>query len=174
MKDINISAFLKKMKSGDFFRGCNMPMGYVADFPIISVIGEKPVLKVPFLRYKMTGEVDKTLVFPVKFVLTFSLPDMKPVAFEDLEYNKVFRKIDFTKPIGYFRHDAIKTLTKKDYAEHKAKLFTMYNQLATCVLEGQDFANDAEFKNLLGDLLEPSVKPIYKALDENFYNTYLA
>lgn len=174
MRDIDICKFLRKSKAEDFYLGCNMYMGYVAGLPIISAVGNKLCLKVPYLKYKVTGEVDKTLVYPVKYVLTYSLPDLKPVGFEDLEYNKTFRKVEFNRPIGYFRHDAIKALSKKEYADKKAELFSMYNELAASLIENKPYSRINEFKKLLNIIIEPSVKPIYKALDNTFYKNYLS
>ncbi|MBE7011237.1 MAG: hypothetical protein E7415_01025 [Ruminococcaceae bacterium] len=174
MKEINIMEFLKEEKTGDFHLNCGLPIGYVAGFPIVAVKSGKACLKIPFLKYKITGQVDKTLVYPVKYVLTYSLPEMKPIGFEDLEYNIVFKHIDFNKPIGYFRHDAIKSLTKKAYAEKKNELLELYDDLAMTVVDKKPFSDGEEFKKVLNMMLEPSVKPIYKVLDRDFYDKYLA
>lgn len=174
MKDINVAEIIKKAKASEFCLGCSMPIGYVPGYPIVSIVAGKPCLKVPFLKYKITGEVDKTLVYPVKYVLTYALPSMKAVGFEDLEYNSVFKKVDFSKPIGFFRHDEIKSLSKKEYKEKKDELFAMYDDFANAILNKKAFTKAGEFKKLLGIMLEPSVKPIYKALDEKFYDNFLA
>ena len=176
MTDININKFLKEAKTSDFQLNCGMPLGYVTGFPIISAVGKKLCLKVPFLKYKVTGEVDKTLVYPVKYVITYSLPDMKPVCFEDLSYNKAFSKIDFSQPIGFFRHDAIKNLNKAAYKEKKEELIGMYDKLASALINNTPYTreDEAEFRNLLSIMLEPSVKPIYKSLDGKFYDKFLA
>jgi hypothetical protein len=171
---INIIDFLKEEKTESFQIGCGMPIGYVAGLPIISKKGDKVLLKVPFLKYKVTGVVDKTLVFPVKYVLTYSLPDMKPVGFEDLEYNSAFRKLEFDKPIGYFRHEAIKSWSKKTYKAKKEELMGLYDKLATALVENGAFSEEESFKALLKTVIEPSVMPIYKALDGKFYDKYLA
>lgn len=42
-----------------------IPMGYVPGMPIIAILNDQLVAKVPFLRYKATGEIDRTLVFPI-------------------------------------------------------------------------------------------------------------
>ncbi len=174
MKDINIAEFIKKEKTGDFYLGCSVPIGYVAGLPIVSIVAGKPCLKVPFLKYKITGEVDKTLVYPIKYVLTYALPSMKPAGFEDLEYNRAFKKIDFNKPIGFFRHEAIKSLSKKEYKEKKKELLSMYDGMINAILSKTPYTGVGEFKKLLNVMIEPSVKPIYKVLDERFYDNFLA
>lgn len=173
MNKINISKFLKEAKTSTFQSGCRMPMGYTAGLPIISAKCGKVCLKVPFLRYKVTGVVDKTLVFPIKYVLSYSMPNMFPIGFADLDFNVIFRKVDFTKPIGYFRHDAIKTLSKSEYESKRKELMAMYDELANALINNEAFKKEAEFKALLNMLIEPSLKPIYKVLDKEFYNKYL-
>ncbi len=174
MKDIKIAEFLKSEKQSAFCLGCAMPLGYVAGFPIIGAVAGKLYLKVPFLKYKVTGEADKNLVFPVKYVLTYSLPDMKPVGFEDLEYNRVFKKVEFNKPIGFFRHEAVKNFSKAEYLEKKDELLSMYDDVIKALTEKIPYPRTAEFKKLLNVMIEPSVKPIYKALDKTFFDNFLA
>ena len=176
MKDINILNFLKVAKTSDFQLSCGMPLGYVSGLPIVSIQGGKVCLKVPFLKYKVTGEVDKTLVYPVKYVITYSIPSMLPVGFEDLSYNEAFRKVNFNEPIGFFRHDAIKTLDKMAYKKKKEELLSMYDKLASALVNNTAYSLEEEtaFKDLLGMMLEPSVKPIYQVIDKKFYDKFLA
>jgi len=174
MNDINIAKFIKAEKRGEFHLGCALPMGYIAGLPTIGVVAGKPYLKIPFLKYKITGEVDKTLVFPVKYVLTYSLPDLKPVSFEDLAYNRAFRKVDFAKPIGLFRHDAVKNLSKAEYTQKREELFSMYDNMIKAMLTKSQYADMGKFKKLFNMMIEPSVKPIYKAIDKIFYDNFLA
>lgn len=52
----------------------------------------------------------------------------------------------------------------------------MYDKLANAILYGEEYS-DLEFsgfRELLNIMIEPSLKPIYKALDSDFYNTYFA
>ena len=174
MNDINIAKFIKKEKTSAFCLGCSLPIGYVADLPIIGVVSGKLCLKVPYLKYKITGEIDKTLVFPVKYVLTYSLPDLKPIGFEDLAFNPAFRKVDFNKPIGFFRHEAIKALSKAEYQKSRSELLSMYDNVIKAILTKTPYKGTSAFKKLLNTMLEPSVKPIYKALDKKFYDNFLA
>ena len=174
MKNMKLAAFLKSEKRSAFYEGCALPLGYVPGLPVIGAVAGKLCLKVPYLKYKITGEVDKTLVFPARYVLTYSLPDMRPVGFEDLAYNRAFRKVDFGKPVGFFRHDAIKSLTKKEYKEKRDALMSMYDEVIEAILAKKPYARGGEFKKLLGMMIEPSQKPIYKAIDKKFYDNFLA
>ena len=100
----------------------------------------------------------------------------QPAGYEDLSVNAVFSKIDFEKPIGYFRHESIKNFTKQEYKAKKEELYAMYDKIINALLNNARYTeadNDA-FKTLLNIMIEPSLKPMYTALDEEFYKKYLA
>ena len=174
-KIISTKNIVKTFASTDFAAQCAIPLGYNIGLPVLSIRNGKPTLILPFLKYKITGEVDKTLIYPIRYTVTVNLPNVNPVAFENLEYNRVFSKVDFAKPVGYFRHEAIKALTRKEYVDAKNKLYTRYDRLIAAALdEKEPSATDvAEFRELISTIIEPSLKPIYKALDKDFYDKYL-
>ena len=60
-----------------------IPMGYVPGIPMLTIKNDCLIAIVPFLRYKTTGEKDRTLVFPIRYVLEYSLPELTLVKFAD-------------------------------------------------------------------------------------------
>lgn len=170
-----VKDILKKMKNNDFVLNCLMPMGYSYGLPILQIRNERLCLAIPYLKYKATGEVDKTLVYPIHYEVTVALPVVKPVEFIDLQYDERFAKIDFSAPIGYFRHEAIKHLSKKEYEAARDELFACYDKVIDALLNGTDYseADETRMKELIQMLVEPCTLPIYKALDEDFYNKYM-
>ena len=175
MKNIEVSKILKGVKSSGFFRNTEIPLGYVDGLPIITVKNKIPCLIIPFLKYKITGVVDKTLVFPVKYCITVSLNDGKIIGYTNLSFDEKFKKIDFEKPVGFFRHDAVKNYSKIEYKEKKKELYGMYNKIISSMLNGEacDIFDVEDFTQLLNIIIEPSLKPIYEALDKEFYDKYL-
>ncbi|MBQ4630383.1 MAG: hypothetical protein IJB70_05315 [Clostridia bacterium] len=173
---INIAEILKELKTSAFMRSCYIPMGYSAGFPIVHKLNSNVCITIPYLKYKITGEVDKTLVYPVKYAVTISLPKKNVVKYEDLSIHPSFKRVEFDKPVGFFRHDAIKEYNKARYESEKEKLFELYNAIIECELNSKPCNKDDEnkFKELLGILVEPSIKVIYKVLDGEFYNKYMA
>jgi len=167
---------IKDIKNTDFVRNCGIPLEYVAGAPIFRVTNSKPYLVIPFLRYKMTGVVDKTYVYPIRYTITISIPDKKIVGFEDLSINPRFRKVDFGKPIGLFRHESVKNYTQKQFKDERAKLYAFYDNILTALVAKEEIttADDEAFSALLKVLLEPSLKPIYRVLDKEFFDKYLA
>ena len=174
--EMNMQALLKELKTSDFVLNCQLPMNYIPGFPVLTVRNDRLCVMVPFLRYKITGKVDKTLVYPIRYLLTLSLPEKRVVGFEDLSVNPVFRKVDFEKPVGYFRHEAVKNMNKTEYNKNRTRLFAMYDKIVDTVLYDSDYTreDDEQFRELLRIMLEPSLLTIYKFIDRDFYNKYLA
>ena len=149
----------------------SMPLGYTCGYPVITVKHARACAVLPFLKYKVTGAVDKTQVFPIRFLVTYSVKDGVITAFEDLQENPAFEGVDFNEPVGLFRHDAIKELSKSEYKEKQQELYAMYDRFTEAVVAGEDYpAGELEkFHALLSKMTEPSLKPFYRALYPAFY-----
>ncbi|WP_276864355.1 hypothetical protein [Mediterranea massiliensis] len=173
-KKFSLQNILTGLKSNPVIAG-SVPLGYTYGYPMLSNIQGELCLKVPFLRYKVTGEVDRTLVFPIRYLATFTLPEMKLVSLDDLAYRRAFSKIEFDKPCGLFRHEQIRTLTREQYNQARTALFGLYDKAIGSMLEGTEFSSkDSEqMKRILGGIVEPSLKPMYERLDAKFYHSYL-
>jgi len=171
----SISAILKETKTNSFILNCEMPLGYAPVLPLLKIVNDQLCLVVPFARYKMTGEPDRTLVYPIRYAVTLVLPENRPVAFQNLAFEERFAQVQFSNPVGYFRHEAIKHLKKAEYQALRAELLSLYDKLAGALLgEGEYTDQDEErMQTLLKMLVEPSLLPFYKALDEDFYRKYL-
>lgn len=173
---IETKEVLSGLKKSNFVNACGLPMGYVQGLPILHIKNDRLCMTVPYLKYKITGEVDKTYVYPIKFTVTLSLPENKIIAFKDLEFEPAFKKVAFLKPVGLFRHDAIKHLNKNEYAAKKDELFSQYDRIINALLYSGEYSatDEQRMSELIQLLIEPSLKPIYKALDSDFYNKYIA
>lgn len=172
---INVKDILRGTKSDSFILNCNMPMGYSAGLPILHIRNEELCLTIPFLKYRVTGQVDKTLVYPIRYTTTMLLPEKTFIEFRNLAYQPRFQKVDFSKPVGLFRHEAVKHLTKQEYQSARDELLGLYDKVIRALLYGEEYGAQEEqrMKQLLQMLVEPSLLPIYKALDGDFYNKYL-
>ena len=172
----NTAEMIEKIRKSNFVHYCGMPMGYTAGYPLLSIRNERLCLIIPFLKYKVTGVVDKTLVYPIRYIITISINNGSVAGFEDLSYRRAFTEVDFNKPVGYFRHDSIKNMNKKEYMEKKNELLSMYDKMAAAVMGNGEFTeeDDLAFYELLNKMLEPSLKEEYKFLDADFYGKYLS
>ncbi|MCC8104177.1 MAG: hypothetical protein LIP11_18625 [Clostridiales bacterium] len=160
---------------GDFTLGCQMPLQYRAGMPVFGKRNRRVYLIIPFNYCKITGVVDQTEVYPIRYTITLTLPDGRPVAYEDLSMNTAFGKQDFAKAVGYFRHDSIKNMKAAEYKALEAEIYDLYNQLLEDLLDrGEtDAADEKKLSKLLGRYLPPALKPQYRLLDSDFYFTYL-
>lgn len=176
MKNIDVRSLVKNVSKGETFMNSGIPLGYVSNIPVLKQVNGKYCLVIPYLKYKLTGVVDKTLVFPARYALTVSVPHGKIVGLDDFSYDERFKKVDFTKPIGFFRHDAVKSFTKDEFNKKRDELYKAYSEIVSAKLDGTPVPESAEktFSKLIRIILEPSLYPIYKAIDEDFYNKYLA
>jgi len=152
-----------------------MPMGYVPGIPMLSVVNDRLVAIVPYLRYKVTGVEDETLVFPIRYTATYSLPDMAFVDFSDLMFDPRFGDIEFNKSIGLFRHQAIKGLDKNEYQSLRAETLSSLDKLSDMLLFGSPYSltDDLTLQKQLQTIVEPSLKKYYKTIEPDFFNKYL-
>jgi len=166
---------LNSLKTSDFLQHSNIPLGYTPGLPIPAMRGKSSCLVVPMLKYKITGEVDHTMVFPPRFVVTATADKAAVVAFEDLKYDNRFKLIDFDSPVGVFRHAEIRHLTKQEYEEARAELYGVIDMKLKALDGGCDFdeMDTMKFSRLYSMLLEPAVKPFYKAIDKDFVAAYV-
>ena len=166
---------LKSLKTNEFLLNSNIPMGYTPGIPMLSLRNGEPCLVIPFLKYQMTGEIDRTRVFAPRFVVTVVMNDGKVVKYEDLMYDSRFEEIDFKKPIGLFRHSSIKHLKKDDYNKLRNDIYALLDALSDSMTGKMEFDEmDAlKINKLFSVLLEPSMKPFYHAIEKTFFETYI-
>lgn len=166
---------LKSLKTNEFLLNSNIPMGYTPGIPMLSLRNGVPCLVIPFLKYQMTGEVDKTRVFAPRFVITVVMNEGKVVKYEDLMYDSRFEEVDFRKPVGLFRHSSIRHLKKDDYNKMRNEIYELLDALSDSMIGKMEFDEmDAmKFSKLFSVLLEPSMKPFYHAIDKFFFETYI-
>ena len=174
-KIFSTEALIHSLKSNKLIQHSNISMGYVPGLPIISILNGNLCMKVPYLKYKVTGEVDKTFVYPIKFIVTISIPEETVIGIEDLSFNESFADVEFNNPIGLFRHDAIKNLNKEAYSNLRKALYVEYDKIVSYLTDrgAYTLTDESHFKSLFNVILEPSLYPFYRAIDTDFTNKYL-
>ncbi len=152
-----------------------IPMSYTPGIPFLSVSNEELCINVPFLRYKVTGEKDKTLVYPIRYVVTYVIPENIMIRFVDLAYTPLASKIDFNKPVGHFRHRAIADLNRDQYNALRRDTLDALNHVAAEMLgeEDEDPETDTRLYELMSRIVEPSLYPIYHKLAPSFFKKYI-
>lgn len=171
----SVEKILNEWKTNPLFLNLQLPLGYTAGIPLLQIRNEQLCLQIPYLKYRVTGVADKTLVYPIRYVVTLVLPEKKLVDFQDLSFQAQFGKVDFNAPVGLFRHEAVRHMSKSEYWDTRKELLAHYDKVIQALLYGADYTpeEEAQMRTLLRTMVEPSQWPIYKALDEDFYNKYL-
>ena len=173
--NFSTATLIEGLKSNEFIQLSSIPMSYVPGLPILSLLNDNLCIKIPYLKYKVTGEVDKTLVFPIKYIVTITIPEGIIVEFKDMDYDPAFAHIEFNKPIGIFRHEALKNIDKTAYRKLRNELYEEYDKIINhlSILTAYTAEDEMKFKKLLNVLLEPSLRPFYKAIDKDFAKKYI-
>ena len=155
---ISVAGIIQSLKTSDFILNCDIPLGYVAGLPIVQVKNNGSLcLVIPYLKYKITGPVDKTLVFPIKYTVTVKLPEERIVQFSDISVTAGYKTLDFSKPVGLFRHDSIKHLSKGEYRAKREELLSFYDK----------FLNSLAFFACATNITRPLTAGIFKSLASN-------
>lgn len=179
----SIRNIIKQIKS-EYLLHCRVPQDYSSGLPLLVYRNENLCMIVPYLRYRITGKKNGTLVFQIKYAVTVDLPPLpdpeaksteqalRIVRFEDLAYDPRFKDFEFNMPVGLFKHQAIIDLTKKEYNDLRDELFTLYDKLAVSLISGYDMDKEdvARMRELFGRIVEPSTLKVYKMLDRDFYD----
>lgn len=151
-----------------------IPMQLNVGWPVLSIRDKNLCVCIPFFRSVLnTG--DNTLIYPITYTITATWNKGTVVEFKNLRFDSTFQRVDFSKPVGKFRHDAVKHLNGLQYKEKRQRLFELYDKLIDCIYQDVPFEGEdkTEFKQILQMLMEPSLKPFYKALGAKFYNSFI-
>lgn len=150
-----------------------LPLGYGAGLPMLKMMDGKLCLQVLYWKCVVTGEKNKNLIYPARYVLSFSLPELKVVESLDLIKAEKFKAVEFDKPVGIFPHEALRGLNKKQYIELRKGLYKALDMLVQNELDGiKDEVVEQEVAKAFTRLLEPSLKPIYQLLNSQFIAKY--
>ena len=74
--EFNLSDFYREMRADPFVNKARIPLGYAQGYPMI-LGGDDLKLAVPYLRYKITGVADETMVFPIRYIFVYSIKNTR-------------------------------------------------------------------------------------------------
>ena len=170
---LSIQEFLKKINTGSAVRE-NIPMGLGMGFPVLNITGDRLLVSVFYYRSVLRPN-DQTLLMPPEYKLTLDYPSGKLTSFENLRLDPRYAKVNFDKPLGTFRHAAIKHLDRDGYMKAKEDLYNTLNLLIAYLGDEGEFTQQDEEKlaRLYGMMAEPSLYPFYKAISPQFFTRYI-
>lgn len=167
-------ALFSTIKQDPVFSGL-IPTGFGAGLPMLSIRNEQLLISIPYFRSQLTGVQDKTQIFPIQFLISVVYPSCSIISFSNLAYCDDFSEVEFSKPVGLFRHKAIRSLNHGEYDQKRNELLALYDQIIHALFKSEEPKHELihNFTIHLNTIIEPSLKPFYKRLDLDFYNKFL-
>lgn len=161
VSDFNHSDFRRKV----------IPQELVSGWPCIQKIGRTLCITIPY--YARSVEEGKVALFPLYCSVTFPLGNRNRLMDFTLYPNqKDWRDIDYTRPVGYFKHEALKDVgTKEEYQALCRELYSCYDQMVTAIRNEKPYDGE-EMTALFTKLMEPGHFPQYLRINRKFYSYF--
>lgn len=170
MSDMTMRGLIDKLNKSSA-RGFLVPMEMSSGWPSVSIKNGRVCITIPYFK-TAPGESGQIFLFPLSYSVTLTWPEGNIVSFLRHSFDKEYKGIDFSKPVGTFKHEAIKALDKAAYILAKESCFAFYDELIECIIEQKDFTHQDEMSVLLGQLMEPSLLPMYQKIAPQFFGAY--
>ena len=170
---LSVKDFLKKANAGPVVRS-SVPMGLGASLPVLSIVSDHLLVSVFYYRC-VPRPNDGTLIMPPDCALALDYPSGRLASFEALRMSPRATGVDFERPVGTFRHEAIRHLDREGYQAKKDELFALLDKLVAHLGGSGDFGEKDEeaLRDLYRMLAEPSLLPAYRTLSPQFFSRYL-
>lgn len=171
MENKTIKSFMEMIRKSDTARSL-IPMEFVSGLPALGIRRGQICITIPYYRAKVQPE-DKTLIYPLAYSITALWSNGMIVEYKNFNFVPEMKKLDFSKPIGIFRHEAVKNLNKQQYMELKNELFDCYDEYLKCIAEKRGFERAKRMKELFNIIMEPCQKPMYLIIGRKFFQDFL-
>jgi hypothetical protein len=168
--NISIVNFLKSANASDTRRGL-IPMELGAGWPAITIKNKQICVTVPYFLAQ-PGHGGQFLLFPISYLITLKWPNAQIVEFASLKYQKAYKGLDFSKPVGIFKHETVMGLSRDQYIAKRGELFALYDELIVGITEKRGFERLGDMRDLFQTLMEPSLYPMYRNIAPNFFECY--
>ena len=155
------------------FRKRMIPMEMVSGWPCIRNMGKTLCVTLPFYSRQISGE--RIALFPLYCSVTVPLGNRsKLVDFTIYPYQTSWRDVDYSKPIGYFKHSALSDVkTNEEYQSLCRQLYDYYDAMIACVREHKPtFPQESQMQTLFTKLMEPAQYPQYLRINRKFYEYF--
>lgn len=154
------------------FRRKSIPQQLFSGWPCIQMVGKTLCLTIPY--YARTATSDKIALYPIYCSVTF--PILNPERLMDFTiypHQRTWSDLDYSQPVGYFKHEALKDITtKSEYQALCRELFGYYDQMIQAVLDKRPFEQEEEMIRCLSKLMEPGQYPQYLRINKRFYSHF--
>lgn len=171
MENKTMKSFIEMIRKSNTAKAL-IPMEFVSGLPILGIRRGEICVTIPYYLVKIQSE-DKTLIYPLAYSITALWSNGMVVDYKNFNFVPAMKKLDFMRPVGTFRHEAVKHLNKEQFMELKGELLGCYDEYIACILEKRPFEKTDRMKELLNLIMEPSQKPMYLILGKKFFEEFL-
>ena len=135
----------------------------------------KVYVTLPFFGFSPTAEAGNTQLFPPFAIATFDWSNRVPVEYVNLRFRNPAPELNWTEQVGTFPHRAIAQITVEEYRQLRQELLGMYDVMFDLLGQKSPLSPEwsQRFAELLNLLIEPELKPYYRALNPKFFNRFL-
>lgn len=154
------------------FRKSVIPMGMVSGWPCIRKIGKTLCVTIPY--YARSVQDSKVALSPLYCSVTVPVgnPD-RILDFTIYPHQRSWNDVDYSKPAGYFKHEALKDVeTKAEYQALCRQMYDYYDQMVAAIQARKPFEEEAGMIELFSKLMEPGHYPLYLRINKKFYSYF--
>jgi hypothetical protein len=165
---------LKSVRQMPLYRQL-VPMEAAIGWPIPSRKDDEVYMKLLFHGQGASPEGKGVALYPPFAALTLRWDNGLPVEYVSFRFRNPAPELDWEGIVGLFPHEAVASLTKKDYLQKRQELLQMYDALFQGLETGKPLSDEwnAQFTALLRLLVEPDLEPYYRALAPGFFDHFM-
>lgn len=171
MENISVYKLVSDFNHSDI-RKQMIPQGLVSGWPSLKVWGKTLCITIPY--FSRIRANDGFYLKSIYCSVTFPIGNPNCLMdFTIYPYQTSWSDVDYTKPVGYFKHEALADIKTK--AEYKAlcdRLYDYYDKMAAAVLARKPFTEEKEMTELFSKLMEPGLFPQYQRINKKFYTYF--
>ncbi len=171
IENISVKKLIDDFNHSDF-RMKSIPQEMVPGWPCLEKIGKTICLTLPFFSRRMEDD-GRVALFPIWCSVTVPIgnPD-RILDFTIYPMSKKWSDTNYEKPVGYFKHEALKDVTKTEYISMRDELYGYIDEMAKAVYNGVPFKNAKAASELFKKLMEPGLYPYYLRINQKFYSFF--
>ena len=173
MENQNFSTmqFLKDFNHSDF-RKRNIPMELVLGWPCVQRMGKTLCMTIPY--YARASAQNRIALFPLYCSVTVPLANPERIMdFTLYPHQKEWQDLDYTKPVGYFKHKALADVkTRGEYQALCEELYGLYDEMIANIRAKEPFAKEEKMIELFTKLMEPGQFAQYQRINKRFYSYF--
>ena len=166
---------IKQVRKMPFYRQL-IPLEAGIGFPLPTRKENKVYITLPFFGMGSAAEPGKTPLYPPLAIATLNWSNQIPVEYVDLRFRHPAPELNWAARVGTFPHPEVAQISVGEYRQLRQELFGMYDEMFDRLADRQPLSPEwsQRFSELLNLLIEPALKPYYRALNPKFSDRFLS